>query len=113
MTKFRPCIDLHDGKVKQIVGGTLTDNSDTLKENFVSDNAEMKETLSSDNKVLKDVDVESMSFDALDFDIDNGDLENFINQDIDIETLETDVSDMDLNKLDIDISAEDLKDLSL
>ena len=37
MTKFRPCIDLHDGKVKQIVGGTLTDNSDTLKENFVSD----------------------------------------------------------------------------
>ncbi|MGJ8655286.1 MAG: phosphoribosylformimino-5-aminoimidazole carboxamide ribotide isomerase [Akkermansiaceae bacterium] len=37
MTKFRPCIDLHDGKVKQIVGGTLTDNEDTIKENFVSD----------------------------------------------------------------------------
>ncbi|NLY76442.1 MAG: phosphoribosylformimino-5-aminoimidazole carboxamide ribotide isomerase [Firmicutes bacterium] len=35
--KFRPCIDLHQGKVKQIVGGTLTDNSENLVENFVSD----------------------------------------------------------------------------
>lgn len=35
MTKFRPCIDLHEGKVKQIVGGTLTDEG--AKENFVSD----------------------------------------------------------------------------
>ena len=26
--RFRPCIDLHQGVVKQIVGGTLTDNSD-------------------------------------------------------------------------------------
>ena len=34
--KFRPCIDLHQGKVKQIVGGTLTDNSENLVENFVS-----------------------------------------------------------------------------
>src|SRR6187549_1204325 len=25
MTAFRPCIDLHQGKVKQIVGGTLSD----------------------------------------------------------------------------------------
>lgn len=33
-TKFRPCIDLHDGKVKQIVGGTL--NDDGAVENFVS-----------------------------------------------------------------------------
>ena len=34
---FRPCIDLHDGKVKQIVGGTLsaTDES-ALRTNFVS-----------------------------------------------------------------------------
>ena len=24
--KFRPCIDLHHGKVKQIVGGTLRDD---------------------------------------------------------------------------------------
>ncbi len=37
MTKFRPCIDLHNGKVKQIVGGTLTDEGDEVKENFVSD----------------------------------------------------------------------------
>ena len=37
MTKFRPCIDLHDGKVKQIIGGTLTDDAQTLRENFVSD----------------------------------------------------------------------------
>ncbi|MFR9064426.1 MAG: phosphoribosylformimino-5-aminoimidazole carboxamide ribotide isomerase, partial [[Clostridium] scindens] len=24
--RFRPCIDIHNGKVKQIVGGSLTDN---------------------------------------------------------------------------------------
>ncbi len=34
--KFRPCIDLHGGKVKQIVGSTLTDDSRGLIENFVS-----------------------------------------------------------------------------
>lgn len=34
---FRPCIDLHEGKVKQIVGGTLSDDSATLRTNFVSD----------------------------------------------------------------------------
>ena len=32
---FRPCIDLHDGKVKQIVGGTLGDAG--LRTNFVSE----------------------------------------------------------------------------
>ena len=37
MTKFRPCIDLHEGKVKQIVGGTLSDSGDKPTENFVSD----------------------------------------------------------------------------
>lgn len=37
MTKFRPCIDLHQGKVKQIVGGTLRDEGDGPTENFVSD----------------------------------------------------------------------------
>ena len=36
MTKFRPCIDLHEGKVKQIVGGTLED-ADGVSENFVSE----------------------------------------------------------------------------
>jgi phosphoribosylformimino-5-aminoimidazole carboxamide ribotide isomerase len=35
--KFRPCIDIHSGKVKQIVGGTLSDDSKGLVENFVSD----------------------------------------------------------------------------
>lgn len=34
---FRPCIDLHEGKVKQIVGSTLTDDPTTLRTNFVSD----------------------------------------------------------------------------
>ena len=34
---FRPCIDLHDGKVKQIVGGTLTDAPGQLRTNFVSE----------------------------------------------------------------------------
>ncbi|GFR46369.1 hypothetical protein Agub_g7950, partial [Astrephomene gubernaculifera] len=44
--RFRPCIDIHKGKVKQIVGSTLKDLPDTpgsssataeLKTNFVSD----------------------------------------------------------------------------
>ncbi len=34
---FRPCIDLHSGKVKQIVGGSLSENPETLKTNFVAD----------------------------------------------------------------------------
>src|SRR5579872_7047360 len=33
---FRPCIDLHEGKVKQIVGGTLGAAA-ALRTNFVSD----------------------------------------------------------------------------
>lgn len=37
MTKFRPCIDLHHGKVKQIVGGTLRDDGAGPRENFVSE----------------------------------------------------------------------------
>ncbi|KAI0999724.1 1-(5-phosphoribosyl)-5-[(5-phosphoribosylamino)methylideneamino] imidazole-4-carboxamide isomerase [Podosphaera aphanis] len=36
MTRFRPCIDLHSGQVKQIIGGTLTENSKDLKTNYVS-----------------------------------------------------------------------------
>ncbi|CAN5850544.1 hypothetical protein BH11VER1_BH11VER1_14860 [soil metagenome] len=36
MTKFRPCIDLHAGQVKQIVGSTLLDSGSGPKENFVS-----------------------------------------------------------------------------
>jgi phosphoribosylformimino-5-aminoimidazole carboxamide ribotide isomerase len=34
---FRPCIDLHEGKVKQIVGGTLGDDPATLRTNSVSE----------------------------------------------------------------------------
>ena len=37
VTKFRPCIDLHQGKVKQIVGGSLTKDNAELKTNFTSD----------------------------------------------------------------------------
>lgn len=37
MTRFRPCIDLHEGKVKQIVGGTLHDDEAGLQTNFESD----------------------------------------------------------------------------
>ena len=35
--KFRPCIDIHNGKVKQIVGGSLKDQGDQAAENFVSE----------------------------------------------------------------------------
>ncbi len=34
--EFRPCIDIHNGKVKQIVGGTLSDQDDCAQENFVA-----------------------------------------------------------------------------
>lgn len=34
MTQFRPCIDLHEGKVKQIVGGSL--NNSGVETNFIS-----------------------------------------------------------------------------
>ncbi len=34
--KFRPCIDIHNGKVKQIVGGSLLDYGNRAIENFVS-----------------------------------------------------------------------------
>lgn len=35
MTRFRPCIDLHQGKVKQIIGGSLNDQGALT--NFVSE----------------------------------------------------------------------------
>jgi phosphoribosylformimino-5-aminoimidazole carboxamide ribotide isomerase len=35
--KFRPCIDIHNGKVKQIVGGSLADKGNSAQENYVSD----------------------------------------------------------------------------
>lgn len=35
--EFRPCIDIHNGKVKQIVGGSLRDAGNAAKENFVAE----------------------------------------------------------------------------
>lgn len=35
--EFRPCIDIHNGKVKQIVGSSLRDERDAACENFVSE----------------------------------------------------------------------------
>lgn len=35
--EFRPCIDIHNGQVKQIVGGSLKDRGDQVTENFVAD----------------------------------------------------------------------------
>lgn len=34
--RFRPCIDIHNGQVKQIVGGSLFDQENWAEENFVS-----------------------------------------------------------------------------
>ncbi len=34
--EFRPCIDIHNGQVKQIVGGSLKDAGDAARENFVA-----------------------------------------------------------------------------
>lgn len=35
--KFRPCIDIHNGRVKQIVGSSLKDEKDKASENFVAE----------------------------------------------------------------------------
>lgn len=35
--QFRPCIDIHNGKVKQIVGGSLSDSTGSARENFVAE----------------------------------------------------------------------------
>ncbi len=35
--RFRPCIDIHNGKIKQIIGGSLRDQGDQAAENFVSE----------------------------------------------------------------------------
>lgn len=35
--EFRPCIDIHNGRVKQIVGSSLRDEGDKAEENFVSE----------------------------------------------------------------------------
>ncbi len=35
--KFRPCIDIHNGKVKQIVGGSLQDKGNQAQTNYTSE----------------------------------------------------------------------------
>ena len=35
--KFRPCIDIHNGKVKQIVGSSLKDEGNHVITNFASE----------------------------------------------------------------------------
>lgn len=35
--EFRPCIDIHNGKVKQIIGGSLKDDGNCARENFVAE----------------------------------------------------------------------------
>ena len=35
--RFRPCIDIHNGKVKQIVGGSLKAEGDSARTNFASE----------------------------------------------------------------------------
>ena len=39
MTQFRPCIDLHEGKVKQIIGGSLREDGLGLRTNHVSESS--------------------------------------------------------------------------
>lgn len=34
--EFRPCIDIHNGEVKQIIGGSLKDEGSQARENFVA-----------------------------------------------------------------------------
>lgn len=42
-SRFRPCIDLHHGQVKQIVGGTLSESDpNSLKTNFVARSVKSK-----------------------------------------------------------------------
>ena len=35
--EFRPCIDVHNGKVKQLVGGSVADIRESAQESFESE----------------------------------------------------------------------------
>ena len=37
LMEFRPCIDIHNGRVKQLIGGTVADSIDSARENYVSE----------------------------------------------------------------------------
>jgi hypothetical protein len=41
--EFRPCIDIHDGHVKQIVGGALDEEHSHVKENYPSSSEDIIE----------------------------------------------------------------------
>ena len=51
--RFRPCIDIHNGKVKQIVGSSLKDEGSTASENFVSEKTSVYYAEMFDTKGLK------------------------------------------------------------
>ena len=53
--KFRPCIDIHNGKVKQIVGGSLTDVQDQADflVNICDDNLTKDAALKAYNNIFK------------------------------------------------------------
>lgn len=53
MMEFRPCIDIHNGKVKQIVGGSLKDVGDQATENFVAEyDADYFAKIYQENKIV-------------------------------------------------------------
>ena len=43
---FRPCIDIHNGKVKQIVGGSLTDQAIRQRKIYYSENVDYYKNVS-------------------------------------------------------------------
>ena len=51
--RFRPCIDIHNGKVKQIVGSSLKDEGSSASENFVSEKTSVYYAEMFDAKKLK------------------------------------------------------------
>ncbi len=51
--RFRPCIDIHNGKVKQIVGSSLKDEGNSASENFVSEKSSVYYAGMFENKGLK------------------------------------------------------------
>ena len=58
--RIRPCIDIHNGKVKQIVGGSLRDESgkeSVLKESVLKERLSGENTLRENFVSQKDADV--------------------------------------------------------
>lgn len=54
--EFRPCIDIHNGQVKQIVGSSLVDKDNHAEENFVAaKDADYYAELYRDNGIRGDI----------------------------------------------------------